>query len=217
MCLKMNRIISIILLALFLAACSKTEEIGVPYFNGPDFTPIWPAEGGDTTSLHKIGAFSFVNQYGEMIDNEDFKGKVYVANFIFTTCGSICPKMTNHMKYVRDELASDSSDLMFLSHSVMPWVDTQEKLKQYAGQMGADQANWHFVTGSKSDIYNIARKEYFIEEEPGYTKDSSEFLHTEHFALIDGQSQIRGIYNGTLQLEMDRLVQDIKFVLAENQ
>lgn len=189
----------------------------MPYFNGPDFTPIWPAEGGDTTSLHKIGAFSFVNQDGEMIDNEDFKGKVYVANFIFTTCGSICPKMTNHMKYVRDELASDSSDLMFLSHSVMPWVDTQEKLKQYAGQMGADQANWHFVTGSKSDIYNIARKEYFIEEEPGYTKDSSEFLHTEHFALIDGQSQIRGIYNGTLQLEMDRLVQDIKFVLAENQ
>lgn len=200
---------------ILLAACGQKGQVAVPYFNGPDFTPIWPAEGGDTNNLHKIGAFCFTNQDQDTISEKDYEGKVYVANFVFTTCGSICPKMTKHMKRVQEEMKAHSNELKFLSHSVMPWVDSPEKLKNYAEQMEVDQSNWNFVTGSKSDIYRIARTQYFIEEEPGFNKDSTEFLHTEHFALIDKESHIRGIYNGTLQLEMERLMEDLKLVLKE--
>lgn len=198
-----------------IGACGKQVQTPVPYFNGPDFTPYWPQEGDDTSGLHQIGEFAFTNQNGDKVTEADFEGKVYVTNFIFTTCGSICPKMTNHMKMVRDELTEYNDQLMFLSHSVMPWVDSPEKLKSYAEQMEVDKANWHFVTGNKGDLYSIARTEYFIEEEPGYDKDSTEFLHTEHFALIDKNKHIRGIYNGTLELEMEKLIEDIEYVLNE--
>ena len=210
-----NSHIAAFLVLLLLTACGQKEQVAVPYFNGPDFSPIWPAEGGDTSNLHRIGEFSFTNQNGETVTQNDFKGKVYITNFIFTTCGSICPKMTSHMKTVQEDLKDYSKELMFLSHSVMPWVDSPDKLKAYAKELNVDETNWHFVTGSKSEIYQIARTEYFIEEEPGFSKDSTEFLHTEHFALIDKDSKIRGIYNGTLQLEMERLTEDIKYVLNE--
>jgi protein SCO1 len=210
-----NSLIVLVFLALVLMACNKKQMTSVPYFNGPEFTPLWPSEGDDTTGLHKIGDFEFVNQNNKLVSQDEFEGKVYVVNFIFTSCGSICPKMTNHMKMVQEELNQEKDRLMFLSHSVMPWEDDPQKLKAYAKKLDVDESNWHFVTGDKSKIYELARRDYFIEEEPGFTKDSTEFLHTEHFALIDNESHIRGIYNGTLELEMEKLIEDVRYVLNQ--
>ena len=119
------------------------------------------------------------------------------------------------MEYVQNEL-SESEEVMFISHSVLPEVDSVEKLKTYTGNFDVDDSRWKFVTGNKAEIYDLARKSYFAEEDIGFNKDSTEFLHTEHFILVDRDYHIRGIYNGTIQLEMDRIIEDMKLLLSEN-
>ncbi|HSH66813.1 MAG TPA: SCO family protein, partial [Bacteroidia bacterium] len=142
------------------------------------------------------------------------EGKIHVANFIFTSCGSICPIMTRNMKIISDSMRNDP-EIILLSYSVTPWIDKPYVLKQFKAENGIENPNWHFLTGSKSDIYTLARKSYFAEEDLGFTKDSSEFLHTEHFILVDKNKRIRGIYNGTLSLEMYQLMEDIEELKKE--
>ena len=144
----------------------------------------------------------------------DIEGKIHVANFIFTSCGSICPTMTRHLKLVQDEFRSDTT-VVLLSYSVTPWIDTVDKLKIFADKNGINSTNWHLLTGNKSEIYTLARQSYFAEEDLGFTKDSTEFLHTEHVLLVDKNKRIRGIYNGTLQLEAEQLIEDIKTLTKE--
>ncbi len=188
------------------------EVESLPYYNSPDFMPIWDKE--EVTDLHSVGNFNFVNQNGAQITEETTNGKVYLTNFFFTSCGSICPKMIRNMEYVQNELENEQ-DVLFLSHSVMPSVDSVEKLKTYTENFNVDSNRWHFLTGDKAEIYEMARKDYFAEEEPGYNKDSTEFLHTEHFVLVDQNRNLRGIYNGTIELEMDRIIDDIQLLLKE--
>lgn len=193
-----------------LTACKKKES-SVPYYNSPDLTPSWEKGSG----THTISGFSFTDQEGNIITNEDFKGKIYIANFFFTACPGICPKMKNNLQKVADRY-KDNSKVKFISHSVTPYADSVPALKEYAEVHHIDNNQWHLVTGSKGDIYNIARKSYFADDEIGFNADSSEFLHTERFVLVDEDQHIRGVYNGTVELEMERLIEDIELLFEEN-
>ena len=196
-----------------LSNCNKKQDnnFRLPYYNSSDFTPIFLNDNEDINSKikHQISDFNFLNQDRILITNKNIEGKIHVANFIFTTCGSICPNMTHNLKTVSDSLQNDKQ-IVLLSYSVTPWIDTPSVLKKYKTQNKIKNPNWHFLTGSKNDIYILARKSYFAEEDFGFSKDSSQFLHTEHFILVDKYKRIRGIYNGTLALEMQQLLEDIK-------
>lgn len=204
-------------MAQIFACQPKTEKVSLPYYNTPDFTPLFLSNQQDVTSKinHKIGNFSFLDQNGENITQKNIENRIHIANFIFTSCGSICPVMTKHMKLV-DSAFNNDIDLVILSYSVTPWIDDVERLKKYTLRNNIKNNNWHFLTGSKAKIYDLARKSYFAEEDLGFTKDSTDFLHTEHVLLIDKNKRIRGIYNGTLKLESEQLIKDIKSLKEEN-
>lgn len=203
---------SILLLIMVLAGCSKkAPDQYMPFYNTPDFTPMFLQSQADVARqiTHTIAPFAFTDQDKKRITEKAITGKIHVADFIFTSCGSICPMMTEQMARIGKAFENDTS-VVILSYSVTPWIDTPEKLKKYQQVKGIHKADWHFLTGNKTAIYNLARQSYFAEESLGFTKDSTQFLHTEHFVLVDGSKRIRGIYNGTLQLEAEQLIKDIK-------
>ena len=186
----------------------------VPYYNTPDFTPVWTTDKSITDTLHVISNFHFIDQNGDTISNINFKNKIYIADFFFTHCPSICPKMTATIKAVYEHYKNNLR-VAFLSHSVTPEIDNVSVLKKYAISNGVDNDQWHFVTGNKNDIYTIARKSYFAEQQLGFSYDSTQFLHTENLILIDKNGHIRGLYNGTLPAEIPRIIEDIDLLLQE--
>ncbi|RZK59887.1 MAG: SCO family protein [Pedobacter sp.] len=209
--------ISVFLCICIAISCSeKKKESRLPFYDSPEFSPkfIDSEEKAKSQITHTISPFSFLDQNGKRITQNNIEGKVHVANFIFTSCGSICPVLTKHMKMVQ-EAFKDNPDVVILSFSVTPWIDSVPVLKNYAKLNGINSPNWHLLTGDKNEIYTLARKSYFAEEDLGFTKDNTNFLHTEHVLLIDRKKRIRGIYNGTLQLENEQLVKDIEKLVAE--
>ena len=142
------------------------------------------------------------------------RGKVHVANFFFSRCTNICPNMIKQMRVIESEFGQNA-EVEILSFSVTPWLDSVSVLKKYAQKNNINSKQWHLLTGDKNAIYSLARKSYFAEENLGFSKDNSQFLHTEHVVLVDKTLRIRGIYNGSLGLEMEQLVKDIKLLLAE--
>ncbi|NCO64834.1 MAG: SCO family protein [Flavobacteriales bacterium] len=162
---------------------------------------------------HKIADFSLINQNGKTITQEDYKNKIYVADFFFTTCQTICPIMTSHMADVQKEIMADD-DVMLLSHTVTPKIDTVEQLKRYAIEKGVHDNKWNLVTGDKKQIYNLARKSYLAVKTFG-NGDEYDMIHTENFMLIDKKRQIRGFYDGTNTEDIDRLLDDIKILKKE--
>jgi len=203
---------SVIAGLIIIAGCAGKQKFAtLPFYNTSDFTPQFVSSTNEMTQkiTHTINPFSFTDQDGKTITDKDVEGKIHVANFIFTSCASICPTMTKHMKIVQKEFSHDPGVVM-LSYSVTPWIDSVPRLKNYANKNEINSFNWHLLTGNKGEIYQLARQSYFAEEDLGFTKDSTEFLHTEHILLIDKTKRIRGIYNGTLQLEMEQLIKDIK-------
>ncbi|MFY7888917.1 MAG: SCO family protein [Spirosomataceae bacterium] len=214
----MYRIVFLLLSSWFVMGCAEQDSstMQLPYYNEPDFTPVFIKNKAEVASkiVHTIGDFSFLNQDSTLISQRDIEGKIHVANFIFTSCGSICPTMTRNLKMVSDSL-KDEKDICFLSYSVTPWIDKPYVLKNFKAKNAIENPNWHFLTGSKSAIYQLARQSYFAEEDLGFSKDSTEFLHTEHFILVDKNKRIRGIYNGTLTLEMQQLLADIRMLREE--
>jgi protein SCO1/2 len=204
------------LISLLLLACAPSNERRLPYYNAPDFTPLFltdPEEIKKTIS-HTIAPFRFSDQSGKTITDKDINGKIHVANFMFTSCSSICPVMTDHMKSVHEVYGNDS-DIKLLSYSVTPWIDDVQTLNNYVKRNEIASDNWHFLTGNKADIYKLARQSYFAEEDIGFSKDSAEFLHTEHFILVDRTKRIRGIYNGTLGVDILQLIEDIRVLKSE--
>lgn len=200
-------------LSICLTSCKKNAEKDaaiskLPYFNSAEFTPDWDVK------THKIPPFSFVNQNGETVTNKTYEGKIYIADFFFTTCPGICPKLTKNMNIIQDLYQSDSS-IMLLSHSVMPLVDTVEKLKEYAIENKVNDLKWNLVTGDKDALYDIARNGYFADEDFNRTGDVEEFIHTENFILVDKHGYIRGVYNGTIEIEVERLKRHIKILNKE--
>lgn len=204
-------------LFLFCISCGPaTQQNSLPYYNTPDFTPIFVQSQTDLAQKvpHTIGKFSFTDQHGTTVTQHDVEGKIHVADFFFTSCGVICPRMTKHMQLV-EKAFPNASDVVLLSYSVTPWIDSVARLKSYCQTNHIQSKNWHLLTGNKAEIYQLARQSYFAEEELGFSKDSTEFLHTEHFLLVDKQKRIRGIYNGTLELEMQQLIADINTLREE--
>lgn len=209
--------ISFILLISFFAGCfGKKETVQLPYYNTPDFTPQFISNEKEANEkiTHTISPFLFTDQNNNQVSQKNVEGKIHVANFIFTSCGSICPVMTKHMKLLQQEF-KNNPDIVILSFSVTPWIDNVRRLKQYAENNEITSSNWHLLTGSKAEIYTLARQSYFAEEDLGFTKDSTQFLHTEHVLLVDKTKRIRGIYNGTLELEAQQLIKDITELIKE--
>lgn len=206
----------VLLLVLFFSCHKKDDDEGLPFFNSPEFTPEWIAKDNlDYAKIHSIPKFSFTNQDNQLITEKTVDGKIYVANFIFTSCGSICPKMTDNMKILQDRFVNDSNVLL-LSHSVTPEIDNVKVLKKYANEKGCISGKWHLLTGDKDKIYTIAKKQYFAGDSIGYYGKLNDFLHTENFILVDTHRRIRGVYNGTLPIEMDRIIEDILILKKED-
>lgn len=199
---------------LLLNACTKKENT-LPYYNDPTFTPLWEGESSfSADTLHTIASFAFIDQNGHTITNENFTGKVYVANFFFTICPGICPRMTANLASVADKFKGHP-DVAFISHSVTPDIDSVAQLKKFADENHINHAQWHLVTGDKEKIYSLARQSYFAEQEIGFQFSTQKFLHTENLILVDTRGHIRGLYKGTLKTETERLAEDIAALLSE--
>jgi protein SCO1 len=210
-----------ILLLLLVNLCScelqqnKLTDINkskVPYYNTPEFTPIWTTDKNVIDTLHIISNFIFIDQDGDTISSGTLRNKIYLTDFFFTRCPSICPKMTATMKSVYEHY-KNNLQVAFVSHSVTPEIDSVPVLKKYALSKGVDNDQWHFVTGNRNVIYTIARKSYFVEQQQGFSYDSTQFLHTENLILIDKKGHIRGLYNGTLPAEIPRIIEDMNSLL----
>ncbi|WP_152286258.1 SCO family protein [Flavicella marina] len=191
-----------------------TPEKKLPVYNPVDVNPkLVDASLHHVRKNHKVGDFSLIDQNNDTITQEVYKNKIYVADFFFTRCGTICPIMTNNMAIIQKEFMNDTSVLL-LSHSVTPEMDSVPILKEYAVNKGVDDAKWHIVTGEKKQIYNLARKSYFavLDEGDGGAQD---FIHTEQFVLIDKKKRIRGFYDGTDLKEIERIIADIYLLKKE--
>jgi protein SCO1/2 len=165
--------------------------------------------------LNTIHPFSFTKQDGMTITEKDVQGKVYIAEYFFTTCKGICPKMNKNMKVLYEELKAEPGFLI-LSHTVDPETDSVATLRRYADSIGANPANWWFLTGSKENLYKSARESYLLDDPKNSSKNISEqFIHTQFFALVDHQGRVRGIYDGLKQGEIRQLVDDVHKTLNE--
>jgi protein SCO1 len=213
---KIYLITIIIFSALFLSIAYfflKPKKF-LPLYNPADVNP----ELVDSTvqyiaKYHTIKDFSFINQNGTTITQKDYQNKIYVADFFFTTCGSICPKMTTNMVAIQ-EVFSKNPNVKLLSHSVMPATDDVAVLKKYALKNKVDDAKWNLVTGDKKEIYRLARKSYLAVKQ-GKPDELYDMVHTENFVLVDKKSRVRGFYDGTNKKEINRLIEDINFLLEE--
>lgn len=165
------------------------------------------------TTYHFIPPFEFTDQYNEKVTEETVKNKIYVTEYFFTTCGSICPIMNANLDKVY-KLFKDEPDFMILSHTVDPETDSVAVLRDYAAEHNVKDKKWLFVTGDKPQLYEIARKGYLLNAEEG-KGDAEDFIHTQNFALIDKARNIRGFYDGTDSLEVERLIREIKILLKE--
>ena len=203
-------IFSLITVSLFYNVLKPSKTL--PIFNPADVNP----ELVDSTvqyveKYHKIADFSFTNQNGKTITQKDYEGKIYVADFFFTTCPTICPIMQDNMVEIQ-KVFKNNPKVLLLSHTVMPDIDSVPVLKKYALEKGVIDSKWNLVTGDKKAIFYIARKSYLAvkTETEGELYD---MVHTENFILVDDQKRVRGFYDGTNKEEIARLIEDIHFLL----
>jgi protein SCO1/2 len=205
-------IFSCVTLYLFYSALKPTKSL--PIYNPSDVNP----ELVDSTvqyisKYHTIADFSFTNQNGKTITQKDYEGKIYVADFFFTTCTSICPKMTSNLVDVQKAII-DNPKVMLLSHTVFPEVDNVATLKAYAIEKGVDDKKWNLVTGDKKEIYAMARKSY-LAVKMGKPEELYDMVHTENLVLVDTKKRVRGFYDGTKKEDIQRLIEDIAFLSQE--
>lgn len=198
-------------ITIYLFYNALKPEKSLPIFNPADVNP----ELVDSTvqyksKYHTIADFSFVNQNGKTITQKEYEGKIYVADFFFTTCGSICPKMTTNLVEVQKAFLNNPK-VMILSHSVLPDVDDVAKLKAYAIKNGVNDKKWNLVTGDKAAIYRMARKSYLAVKQ-GKADELYDMVHTENFVLVDTKRRVRGFYDGTKKEEIQRLIADINWL-----
>ena len=167
----------------------------------------------EVRKYHTIADFKLYNQNGDTITQDFYDGKIYVADFFFTTCQTICPIMTDHMLKIQEELKNDP-EVLLLSHTVIPQADSVPQLKKYAMEKGVDDEKWNLVTGDKKQIYELARKSYLAAKSEG---DAGPFdmIHTENFVLVDKEKRIRGFYDGTSPEAIDNLLHDIEILKKE--
>ncbi|MVM30210.1 SCO family protein [Spirosoma sp. HMF4905] len=202
----------VVLFIVLLVACEQPQERKLPYYNTSDFTPHFDKEVSD--NFHRIRPFKLTAHTGQTFTEKNMDGKICVANFFFTTCPGICPRMTINMKVLQDTFLVDKN-IQLISHSVTPDKDSVARLQAFAKSKKVDATKWLLLTGSKEEIYNLGRKFYFVEEDLGEKRDSDIFLHTENFVLTDKKRHIRGIYNGLSLPAMQNLIADIRALEKE--
>lgn len=206
-------LISAIIITLFYFALKPKKVL--PIFNPGDVNP----ELVDSTMQfikrnHTIADFSFTNQNGKTITQKEYEGKIYVADFFFTTCGSICPKMTANMVEIQKAILNNPK-VKLLSHTVTPEIDSVPVLKKYAIEKGVIDSKWNLVTGDKKDIYKMARQSY-LAVKLGKPEELYDMVHTENFVLVDAQRRVRGFYDGTKKEDIDRLIADINWLSTQD-
>ena len=207
-----------LLLLIFIAIYSLLNQKTLPIITPRDVNPeLVDSLVQHIGYNHKIAPFAFTNQNGKKITNKDYYGKIYVADFFFTTCQTICPKMTDNMVWLQNKI-KDNPKVKLLSHSVFPDEDTVEVLKKYAKEKGVIDEKWNLVTGNQKEIYKIARQSYLVVK-TGKPEELYDMVHTENFVLVDQKGRIRGFYNGlnidkTVKGEknLTQLVEDIEFL-----
>lgn len=213
-------IFSIVTISAFYSVLKTKPKL--PIFNPNDVNPELVDSTIQYVAIdHKIADFKFTNQNGKIITQKDYDGKIYVADFFFTTCPTICPKMTNNMVWLQNQIKNNPK-VMLLSHSVTPDIDSVPVLKKYAVKKGVLDRKWNLVTGDKKDIYYIARKSY-LAVKTGKPEEMYDMVHTENFVLVDSKRRVRGFYDGT-NLDgptepgiknVKQLLEDIKILCEE--
>lgn len=207
-------VFSAITLTLFYNALKPQKTL--PIYNPADVNPeLVDSTVQYVSKYHTIADFSFTNQNGKTITQKDYEGKIYVADFFFTTCGTICPKMTSNLEEVQKAIINNPK-VMLLSHTVFPEVDTVEALKAYAIKHGVVDSKWNLVTGDKKEIYTMARKSY-LAVKLGKPSELYDMVHTENFVLVDAKRRVRGFYDGTKKEDIQKLIEDINFLSNQKQ
>lgn len=202
-------IISVILILPYLS------EKKLPIFNPADFNPaLVDISMQEAVTNHTVADFELINQNGKTITQDDYKNKIYVTDFFFAKCPTICPIMTANLSKIQDRFI-DKDEIMLLSISVTPVIDSVAVLNSYAKEKGVIDHKWNVTTGDKKHIYNLARKSYFavVDEGDGGVQD---FIHTPNFILVDKKKQIRGVYDGTNDQEIERLITDIDILIKQS-
>lgn len=197
---------SLLILSVLFSACNQPAEKPLPVYGEREVI------NGDTI-YHTIAPFQFVNQDSALVNNDTFRGKIYISDFFFTSCRTICPIMKTQMLRVYDSLKNDA-DVLILSHTIDPEYDTVALLHDFAERLGVSSNKWHFVTGAQDSIYKIAQTSYFATA----MEDSSEpdgFIHSGAFLLIDKQQRIRGNYDGTVEESVNQLIRDVRKLQRE--
>ncbi|QSE98893.1 SCO family protein [Fulvivirga lutea] len=194
------------IIGLSLLACEK-EENRLKIYGRSEVT-----DAGDTI-YHKIADFKFVNQDSNWVTQDTFKDKIYVADFFFTSCPTICPIMKTQMLRVYDKI-ENNPEVMILSHSIDPKHDTVAVLKEFADRLGVTSDKWHFVTGNKEDIFKVGQTSYMVSASEDPTAPGG-YLHSGAFILIDKERRVRGLYDGTKPEAVDKLMNDIDRLLKE--
>lgn len=185
----------------------------LPIYNPSDLNPAVVDDDLERVGRgHRIGDFDLVDQWGNKADSSLLQGKIYVADFFFTTCPTICIDMGANFQRIQ-ETYKDEDRFHLVSHTVMPEIDTVEVMHAYGERMGAIKGKWHLLTGEKRELYRMARREYFAVMEQGTSFDEHDFIHTENVILVDEKKRIRGFYDGTSDLDIDRLIGDIQILL----
>ena len=207
--MKLKLILKIFLIysIVFYFGCSqKKSSVLLPIYGEKKII------AGDTI-YHQIASFNLTNQIGQVVNQNTTKNKIYIANFFFATCQSICPMMSNQLQEVQKAFLADDS-VLILSHSVNPLHDTVAVLSNYAETYGAKTNKWHLLTGNKKQIYDLAKTSYLVN---AFEDDGSPegFLHSELFLLIDKKARIRGMYDGTNTAEVKKLIEDVKLLKQE--
>lgn len=209
--IKIERFL-LVLLAVIIGACNTGKKEIKNDLLLPVYGSKTISKEGDTL-YHTIADFSFTNQYKETITQKTTEGKIYVADFFFSTCQSICPVMTTQLTRVQEATKNDAG-ILILSHTVNPMHDTAEVLLEYANKYGAIKDKWNFLTGTKKSIYDMAQNSYLVNalQDDGTAEG---FIHSETFLLIDKLRRVRGIYDGTDSLQVDKLIGDISILKKE--
>lgn len=212
----MRNLVLLFVLGMVQTACSSDQTSSLPYFSQADLSPIWVSAGDfEETEFRRVSNFSFLDQKNEVVSDESLRGTPYVASFFFVDCTNVCPTLKSRLSVVQQHF--DPIDLHIVSHSVAPLSDSVEKLAAYSQVNEIDTRQWHLVTGEPGSIYKLATEQYGAQltNQTGQRDASSEFLHTEILYLVDGEGFIRGLYNGTLALEVDRLMEDAAVLIRE--
>lgn len=205
-------IISIIILTLFYRALTPKEVL--PIFQPAEVNfELVDSSLQHVKKFHKIADFRLTNQNGQIITQREYENQIYIADFFFTTCPSICPIMTDNMNLIQREIIEDNK-VKLLSFSVTPEIDSVEQLKKYALEKGVNDAKWNLLTGDKKEIYQLARKSYFVVKNDG-DEGKHDMIHTENFVLVDPDKRIRGYYDGTNDEEIQTLLADLKVLKKE--